>query len=229
MSFSVGYHVARHLFKSSSSRQTIAKSMAVRMLSSESYPLPDSIKRVAGAEQFPNEYPGHNYAFNWCLNGDGVTPLNRSAFRICKPLDLKVAGLQPLQSPLKVNTAGIQIPEAGTDDLPFETYDEMTKAVKDSLTNSNHLYCPEGHVPSSRTGVRIITNSERLAPSLMAYLERAPKKEDPESQPITAYILETTNLEFMGYAIEIAEEEGSEGPTERTVGAVVIAGKKTLR
>jgi len=52
------------------------------------------------------EYPGHNYAFNWCLNGDGVTPLNRSAFRICKPLDLKVAGLQPLQSPLKVRLSG---------------------------------------------------------------------------------------------------------------------------
>ncbi len=102
----------------------------------------------------------------------------------------------------------------------------MTKAIKDSLSHSNRLYCPEGDVPSSRTGVRIITNSERLAPSFMAYLERAPKKEEPESQPITAYVLETTNFEFLGYAIEIAEEEGSEGPTEKTVGAVVIAGKE---
>jgi hypothetical protein len=48
------------------------------------------------------EYPGHNYSFNWCLNGDGVTPTKKSAFRICKPLDLKVSGLQPAQSPLKV-------------------------------------------------------------------------------------------------------------------------------
>jgi len=65
--------------------------------------LPDSIRRVGRAEGFPNEYPGQNYAFNWCLNGDGVTPLKKSAFRITKPLDLKVAGLQPSKkAPLKV-------------------------------------------------------------------------------------------------------------------------------
>ena len=65
--------------------------------------LPDSIKRVGQAEAFPNEYPGQVYAFNWCLNKDGVTPLRRSAFRITKPLDLKVAGLTvPTSMPLKV-------------------------------------------------------------------------------------------------------------------------------
>jgi hypothetical protein len=37
------------------------------------------------------------------LNGDGVTPLRRSAFRITKPLDLKVANLTvPSKMPLKV-------------------------------------------------------------------------------------------------------------------------------
>lgn len=51
----------------------------------------------------PNEYPGQIYAFNWSLNADGVTPLKKSAFRITKPLDLKVAGLeQPKTNPLKV-------------------------------------------------------------------------------------------------------------------------------
>ena len=54
------------------------------------------------------------YEFNWALNGDGVTPLKRSAFRINKPLDLKVAGLTPSKkSPLKVKAKAI--PEAGTD------------------------------------------------------------------------------------------------------------------
>jgi len=68
--------------------------------------LPDSIKRVGTASKFPNEYPGQDYAFNWCLNGDGVTPLKKSAFRITKPLDLQVAGLQaPKKSPLKVHCA----------------------------------------------------------------------------------------------------------------------------
>lgn len=65
--------------------------------------LPDSIRRVGESDVFPNEYPGQIYAFNWCLNGDGVTPLRKSAFRITKPLDLKVAGLTPSsQAPLKV-------------------------------------------------------------------------------------------------------------------------------
>ena len=65
--------------------------------------LPDSIKRVGTTEAFPNEYPGQIYAFNWCLNGDGVTPLRKSSFRITKPLDLKVAELKlPKKNPLKV-------------------------------------------------------------------------------------------------------------------------------
>ena len=68
--------------------------------------LPDSIKRIGSAFSVPNEYPGQDYKFNWSLNGDGVTPLKKSAFRITKPLDLKVAGLaQPRTSPLKVRKA----------------------------------------------------------------------------------------------------------------------------
>lgn len=70
----------------------------------EDMPLPDSIKRVGQPSAWPNEYPGQNYNFNWCLNGDGVTPTKKSAFRITKPLDLKIAGLeQPKQFPLKAS------------------------------------------------------------------------------------------------------------------------------
>ena len=55
-------------------------------------------------DAFPHEYPGMIYAFNWALNGDGVTPLRGSAFRINKTLDLKVAGLSiPKVQPLQVN------------------------------------------------------------------------------------------------------------------------------
>jgi hypothetical protein len=65
--------------------------------------LPDSIRRVGEVFQLPNEYPGQYYAFNWCLNGDGVTPLKKSAWRIMKPFDLKLAGLPPPKVyPLKV-------------------------------------------------------------------------------------------------------------------------------
>ena len=65
--------------------------------------IPDSLKRVGQTIPFPNESPGCVYHFNWCLNSDGVTPLRRSAFRISKTLDLKVAGLSlPKKMPLSV-------------------------------------------------------------------------------------------------------------------------------
>lgn len=171
---------------------------------------------------FPNEYPGQNYAFNWSLNGDGVTPLKKKAFRLCKPLDLKIASLTVPSKPAKIKAAAAsKMPEAGSDQLSFETFDEVAQRTKDLLSLSEALYCPEGHFPSTRTGVRIISNSATLAPQLLSYLERAPKR-DPTSQPITAYVLEAGDEEFAGYAIEEVEEE--EGAT--SVAAVVVVGKK---
>jgi hypothetical protein len=40
---------------------------------------------------------------------------------------------------------------------------------------------------------------------MLAYLERAPRKDPPESLPITAYVLEGTDESFCGYAIEEME------------------------
>ena len=81
----------------------------------------------------------------------------------------------------------------------------MSQRTRDLLSLSDHLYCPEGHVPTTRTAVRVITNSPTLAPDLLAYLERAPRKEPPESLPITAYVLEGAEEDFAGYAIEEIE------------------------
>ncbi|GAX25905.1 hypothetical protein FisN_6Hh057 [Fistulifera solaris] len=206
--------------------------------------IPESLTRVGRTEVFPNEYPGQNYAFNWCLNGDGVTPLRKSAFRITKPLDLKVAGLAvPKTSPLRVK-ASDAIPEAGSDALSFETFDQVSQRTRDLLSLADHLYCPEGHVPGTKTGVRVITNAGHLATSLVAYLERAPRKEPPESLPITVYVLEQadTSESFAGFAIEEIEVstaaaanadqewttgEGTAAPMEpKSVASVVIVGKK---
>jgi hypothetical protein len=120
------------------------------------------------------------------------------------------------------------MPEAGSDELTFETFDEVSQRTKDLLSLSDHLYCPEGHVPGTRTGVRIITNSAALAPQLLAYLDRAPRKDPPENQPITAYILEGTEEEFAGYAIEEVEFPINEEMTKmeaKSVAAVVVVGK----
>lgn len=178
--------------------------------------LPDSVKRVSQADVVPNEYPGQIYVFNWQLNADGVTPIKKSSFRITKPLDLKVAGLeQPKTRPLKVKAAPAEVmPEAGGDVLSFEKFDEMSQKIRDALSLSNSLYCPEGYVPQTRIGVRIITNSSTIAPNLHAYLERAPASQaKPTSQPITVYAFEdngtedeTIDEEFNGYAIEEVED-----------------------
>jgi len=97
------------------------------------------------------------------------------------------------------------MPEAGSDGLSFEQFDEVSQRTRDLLSLADTLYCPEGHVPGTRTSVRVVTNSATLAPELLAYLERAPRKEPPESLPITAYVLEGTDEEFAGYAVEEIE------------------------
>lgn len=196
--------------------------------------LPDSITRSGEASSFPNEYPGNNYAFNWTLNADGVTPTKKSAFRITKPLELKIAGLKPLNStPLKVNSASAKKPdqmkEAGSDQLDFDSYDEISQRCKDLLSLSDSLYCPEGHMPGTLTSVRVITNSKSLAPSVLAYLDRAPKKgEGGNNCSITAYVLEDDQMEAFGaYAIEeVGGSSGDEGDEVRSVAAVVCTGKK---
>lgn len=186
--------------------------------------LPESIKRVGEATAFPNEYPGQNYEFNWTLNADGVTPIKKSAFRITKPLELKIAGLAPHKtSPLKVKSSASKktLKEAGSDDLSFDDYDEITQRTKDLLSLSDSLYCPEGHMPSTSTSVRVITNSAQVAPKLVAYLDRAPKRESTGCS-ITAYVLEDESMESFGaYAIE----EVGEGDDVKSVAAVVCTGK----
>lgn len=198
--------------------------------------IPDTIKRIGQPEAFPNEYPGMAYEFNWALNGDGVTPLKRSAFRINKPLDLKVAGLiPPKKMPLKVKAKAI--PEAGTDAVSFDDFDAACQEVRDLLSLSDDLYCPEGHVPGTHTGVRVISNSSTLAPDLVAYLDRCPKKSPPGSMPITVYVLEGEKT-FSGFSIEEIEvpvepeegvtvsELGYQPKVARSVATVVVAGTK---
>lgn len=214
---------------------------SARSFSTATVGLPDSIKRVGNPVPFPNEYPGQIYAFNWCLNKDGVTPLRRSAFRITKALDLKVAGLSvPKAMPLKVKPAAAsKMPEAGSGSLEFESFDDISERTRDLLSLSDHLYCPEGHVPGTRTSVRVITNSATLAPNLLAYLERAPRQEPPVSLPVTVYALEGADYEFGGYAIEeievpLIEHNGQDWhdgtgyqyvqKEARSVAAVVVAG-----
>lgn len=165
--------------------------------------------------------------FNWCLNADGVTPLKKSAFRLAKPLDLKVAGLAlPKTSPLKVDGKAerSKVPEAGSATLDFDTFDDMAQRTKDALSLSSSLYCPEGHVPTKRVGVRIITNMDTLAVDALAYLERMPKR-DPKPQAITCYVLSGAE-EFAGYAIEEIEETMEDNSKVAvSVGSVVVSGK----
>jgi hypothetical protein len=121
------------------------------------------------------------------------------------------------------------VPEAGmTDALSFETFDEITQKTKDSLSLSDALYCPEGHAPNTKFGVRVITNSpgNNLVSDLVAYLERMPKRQ-PKSQSVTCYVLGGSDCEeFAGYAIEEVEEQMEDGSRQAiSVATVVITGK----
>jgi hypothetical protein len=134
------------------------------------------------------------------------------------------------------------MPEAGAGDLSFVQFDEVSQKTRDLLSLSDSLYCPEGHVPGTRTAARVITNSTALAPDILAYLERAPKMDPPESLPITVYVLESATEEaFAGYAIEEIEvpvKSTEEGPgwsslsesdplmEAKSVAAVVVVGAK---
>lgn len=115
------------------------------------------------------------------------------------------------------------MPEAGASDLTFAKFDEASQRVRDLLSMSSSLFCPEGHVPGTRRAVRVITNSATLAPQLLAYLDRAPRMEPPESLPITVYALEDADEEFAGYAIEEVEvpiKTNYESPGWSTLGSV---------
>ena len=119
--------------------------------------------------------------------------------------------------------------EAGSDNLEFDSYDEISQRCKDLLSLSESLYCPEGHMPGTLTSVRVITNSKTLAPKLLAYFDRAPKKDQGgDSCSITAYVLEDDQMEAFGaYAIEeVGGSSGGEEDQLRSVAAVVCSGKK---
>merc|ERR1712238_510927 len=133
----------------------------------------------------------------------------------------------PKTSPLKVNARGERstVPEAGSDQLDFHTFDEALQSAKNTLSLSDSLFCPEGHSPGTRTGVRVISNiGPGLTPDLVAYLDRAPKR-DPKSQPVTCYVLSGAK-EFSGYAIEEVEETlEDKSRVAVSVATVVVTGK----
>eukprot|EP00548_Thalassiothrix_antarctica_P001392 CAMPEP_0194146674 /NCGR_PEP_ID=MMETSP0152-20130528/21284_1 /TAXON_ID=1049557 /ORGANISM="Thalassiothrix antarctica, Strain L6-D1" /LENGTH=259 /DNA_ID=CAMNT_0038847245 /DNA_START=16 /DNA_END=795 /DNA_ORIENTATION=+ len=207
-------------------RLAASTSLCIRSFAVDGSDLPESLTRIGVTEIFPNEYPGQNYGFNWCLNGDGVTPVKKAAFRMTKPLDIRIAGLEVPTAKIDFQAAAPEdMPEAGSDELDFDTFDEIAQRTKDLLSLSEKIFCPEGDFPGSRNGVRVITNSPSLAPQLLSYLERAPRR-DPESQLITAYVMEGTEEEFAGYAIEEIEEEDGEKVVAVSVADVVVMGEK---
>lgn len=121
--------------------------------------------------------------------------------------------------------------------MTFEDFDAACQTARDNLSLADALYCPEGHVPSTTAGVRVISNSGRLAPDILAYLDRCPKLSPPQSMPITCFVLEGGE-EFSGFSIEeievpVAPEEGVSvydlgyQPKEaKSVATVVVSGKK---
>jgi len=187
---------------------------------------PPTWDRIGKVMIFPDEGPGVDYKFNWQLNADGVTPTRELAFRIMKPLDITVAGLEPTPASVveseRVAARTSAPAEAGTDAVPFDDFDASIRDTRDGLSESAALYCPEGLAPGTDVGVRVITNSGALASACLAHLDRAPRANtrDLRSQPITVYAHlgggDDAPNDYAAFAVE--EHEDGDGTAVATVG-----------
>lgn len=129
--------------------------------------------------KFPREREGLDYALNWSLNGDGVTP-RAEAFRITKAsYAAKLAG----GSVAAINGSGYAAEQVDED--AFDAGLDACVAVLESAPN---LYVAEGDVPERRLPCRVITDDVAIATTAMVHaLERMPRRE-PTELPLTCYV-----------------------------------------
>jgi len=132
---------------------------------------------------FPRERPGLDYALNWSLNGDGVTPFG-DAFRFTKAsMAEKMIG-DVTKIPTVKKSGGVDPTEISSDEEWESTFDEIVNILEAAPI----LYVSEGDAPKTRTPCRVITDDLPLAASAMFHvLERMPLRE-PIELPVTVYL-----------------------------------------
>ena len=134
---------------------------------------------------FPRERPGLDYALNWSLNGDGVTPYG-DAYRLTKKT-MAEAMMKDVEAPPPTDPATVA--EVCDDE---DLYNELFDQSVDILEAAGTLYVAEGDAKGTRIPCRVITDSVAVAGTAIndEILERMPLRE-PRELPVTAYVTPT--------------------------------------
>ena len=173
---------------------------------------------------FPREGPGLDYALNWSLNGDGITP-SAQAFRLTKAsAAAKLLGKAPPAPAGK----GAAAAEAG--DAAFDaSFDAAAVALEAAQT----LYVAEGDAPATRTPCRVITDDAALGAAAIAHcLDRMPLRA-PTELPVTAYVTRSGE-DFSGFVVDddrvkIVLSGASATPAVLKASLVSAAARETAR
>jgi len=133
------------------------------------------------AMRFPRERPGLDYALNWSLNGDGVTPYG-DAYRITK----KAMAEEMLKgSPVPEASGPAKAAPEFDDEEAYEAAFEQSVLL---LEAAPVLYAADGDVRGTRVPCRVISPDLPLAAAAMTHcLDRMPLRE-PTELPVTVYL-----------------------------------------
>ena len=144
---------------------------------------------------------GKDYALNWSLNRDGVTPAG-DAYRFTKAAAAtKMLGATPEAA----KKAGAAPPDAGGDELSFEAFDAAYAAVVERFEAPGRtLYVADGDAPKTRTQARVVSDDLEAAASAMCHaLERMPLRAPQGGLPVTAYVAPSC-ADYAGAVVEDA-------------------------
>ena len=175
-----------------------------------------ALTAIVGARARALRRAGKDYALNWSLNRDGVTPAG-DAYRFTKAAAAtKMLGAAPPAA----KKAGAAPPDAGSDALSFEAFDAAYASVVERFEAPGRtLYVADGDAPKTRTQARVVSDDLEAAASAMCHaLERMPLRAPQGGLPVTAYVAPHAAEDFAG----VAYEESDSGETKAKI---VLTGK----
>lgn len=148
---------------------------------------------------FPRERPGLDYALNWSLNADGVTP-GGDAYRLTKASQAErlLGGKAALVSDSATAANEIE------DETVFDAALEQTVKF---LEAAPVLYVAEGDAPQTRVPCRVITDDLGLAATTISQVVEQMPLREPTELKVTCFVA-SRGPDFA--ALDFFDEEGEE-------------------
>lgn len=148
---------------------------------------------------FPRERPGLDYALNWSLNADGVTP-GGDAYRLTKA--------SQAERLLGGKAAPVTESATAADEVDDEAvFDAALEQTINSLEAARALYVAEGDAPQTRVPCRVITDDLRLAATTISQVVEQMPLREPTELKVTCFVA-TSGPDFA--ALDFFDEEGEE-------------------